>query len=471
MLRSCQSCSNRHVKIHRYAKGFGVKRRKSSRSAAERLSTSCSRRVGILGRNSSCVCSAAAAEFRERVPQPVAEVLMIHGIEPQVLESDGGGCTATADGIPAMKTLVFLIQGQPWLLLLLASDRVDMRKVAALLRCGTGSVKMASTPGVKQVSGYDVGAVPPFGHPQPLPCLLDVGVSQLDEVVTGSGREGCHLRMRTADLLAASRARLADFARRPASSPLPIGSGRGVPLMEVGLAETWSPGTKAVQLTALVAAKRQMARGLAFLDLVPPSCPLPAPERASVVRRLWKHPESGAAAQLQLIVGKTLEKRLGTDALVQLLKEARVGSLIQVVACPQPRPDGSDSSGTVLDLVCHHLLMLPEGDGSAAQVEGVPTTSIGPEALRGGSAGNGNEAVQQYRTADKGDPSRLSAQIDALENPSRPLYSFPSEKVTWVASLDALREMRQAIFSPVRHQTCTSCTLPVLPIAGRIVQL
>lgn len=50
-------------------------------------------------------------------------------------------------------------------------------------------------------------------------CTLQV--MQEDEVISGSGTEGWHIRIRTADLLLASRGRTVDFALRSAPSPPP----------------------------------------------------------------------------------------------------------------------------------------------------------------------------------------------------------------------------------------------------------
>lgn len=44
-------------------------------------------------------------------------------------------------------------------------------------------------------------------------------------------------------------------------------------------------------------------------------------ETAAVLRKLWSHPGSGEAARLQLIIGNTLERRMGPEALAALLKD------------------------------------------------------------------------------------------------------------------------------------------------------
>lgn len=44
-----------------------------------------------------------------------------------------GTGSPSAEGIPAVKSLVFIVQGQPLVLLLLVSDRVDVRKVVPLM--------------------------------------------------------------------------------------------------------------------------------------------------------------------------------------------------------------------------------------------------------------------------------------------------------------------------------------------------
>jgi prolyl-tRNA editing enzyme YbaK/EbsC (Cys-tRNA(Pro) deacylase) len=89
------------------------------------------------------------------------------------------GCDVAA----IVKSLVFLAgedeSASPVLVLASGSRRVDTELVSQLL---DKPVRMADAKTVKIVTGSSIGGVPPFGHPRPLPTILDEGLLELEEV-------------------------------------------------------------------------------------------------------------------------------------------------------------------------------------------------------------------------------------------------------------------------------------------------
>jgi prolyl-tRNA editing enzyme YbaK/EbsC (Cys-tRNA(Pro) deacylase) len=69
------------------------------------------------------------------------------------------------------KSLLFLADGEPLLVICGGDRRVDTAKVAAL--AGAQSVKMATAEEVRRITGYAIGGVPPLGHATPLRKLMD----------------------------------------------------------------------------------------------------------------------------------------------------------------------------------------------------------------------------------------------------------------------------------------------------------
>jgi prolyl-tRNA editing enzyme YbaK/EbsC (Cys-tRNA(Pro) deacylase) len=68
---------------------------------------------------------------------------------------------------------------------------------------GQSRLSMASAAEVLAVTGYVIGAVAPFGLPQPVPVLLDERVLTQPEVSIGSGVRGTTIILRSDDLLRA----------------------------------------------------------------------------------------------------------------------------------------------------------------------------------------------------------------------------------------------------------------------------
>jgi len=56
---------------------------------------------------------------------------------------------------------------------------------------------------VLAVTGYPIGAVSPFGLPQPLPVYIDDSVLAAEAISIGSGVRGTTILLRSADLHAA----------------------------------------------------------------------------------------------------------------------------------------------------------------------------------------------------------------------------------------------------------------------------
>ena len=75
-----------------------------------------------------------------------------------------------------IKALLFT-NGEEWIIVDVAADRkVDSKKVAATLGWSKSKIRMATAEEVVVKTGCEIGAVPPFGHAQRIPILVDVGV-------------------------------------------------------------------------------------------------------------------------------------------------------------------------------------------------------------------------------------------------------------------------------------------------------
>lgn len=83
-----------------------------------------------------------------------------------------------------VKSLLFLADGEPLLVLASGPTRVDSGLVGE--RLGV-QVTMADARLVKEVTGYSIGGVPPFGHPERLRTIVDVGLLRFETVWAAAG--------------------------------------------------------------------------------------------------------------------------------------------------------------------------------------------------------------------------------------------------------------------------------------------
>ena len=121
-----------------------------------------------------------------------------------------------------VKSILFLVDEvnapgalRPVLAIVNGTAYVERRVIAGLYGVGKKRVRLASPEEVQTITGYEVGAMPPFGHRQPLPTLLDRGVLDLPEVYAGGGDENALLRLKPDDILRASRAKVLDLCNQP----------------------------------------------------------------------------------------------------------------------------------------------------------------------------------------------------------------------------------------------------------------
>jgi Cys-tRNA(Pro) deacylase len=86
-----------------------------------------------------------------------------------------------------VKSLCFVVNGQPVMALVSGANLLDTKKLAALHNVGKKKVKRANAEQVKTATGYSIGGVPPFGHVSPLPIFVDTDLNQFETVWAAAG--------------------------------------------------------------------------------------------------------------------------------------------------------------------------------------------------------------------------------------------------------------------------------------------
>jgi Cys-tRNA(Pro) deacylase len=84
-----------------------------------------------------------------------------------------------------VKSLVFLADGRPVLVLASGANRVDTAKLARL--AGASRVEKATADATRQATGFSIGGVPPVGHRAPLPVYIDAALLAYDRVFAAAG--------------------------------------------------------------------------------------------------------------------------------------------------------------------------------------------------------------------------------------------------------------------------------------------
>jgi prolyl-tRNA editing enzyme YbaK/EbsC (Cys-tRNA(Pro) deacylase) len=146
------------------------------------------------------------------------------GVEVAVAEFPEGTRTA-ADAAAAVgcdvdaivKSLVFVADGRPVLLLVSGGNRVDEARLATML--GAATVRKATADEVRATTGYAIGGTPPFGHTGDGvgEVLLDPTLLEHGTVWAAAGTPSTVFPIPSARLVDAAGARVVDITEvRPA---------------------------------------------------------------------------------------------------------------------------------------------------------------------------------------------------------------------------------------------------------------
>jgi Cys-tRNA(Pro) deacylase len=103
-----------------------------------------------------------------------------------------------------IRSIVFRVAKDEFVMVLMAGDRqISWPKLRRHL--GQSRLTLATEEEVRRVTGYERGAVAPFGLPHPMRLLADESAFACEEVSLGSGVRGTAIILNSADLRRALR--------------------------------------------------------------------------------------------------------------------------------------------------------------------------------------------------------------------------------------------------------------------------
>ncbi len=130
----------------------------------------------------------------------VRAALVERGVGDVVLELDDTAATASLAAaaiglhygivVPVgaiVKSLVFLIAGQPAIVLGSGDRNVDQKRLGEVYGVGRKKVKLADAATARALTGFEVGGVAPVGHTQQLPVVIDEALSRFETVWAAAG--------------------------------------------------------------------------------------------------------------------------------------------------------------------------------------------------------------------------------------------------------------------------------------------
>jgi len=143
------------------------------------------------------------------IPPPVSIALTDMGITHQVFEHAKPPRTLEQAAEErgqrpeqVVRSILFRVSRDEYLMVLMAGPgRIDWKNLRKVV--GKSRLSMASKEEVLQVTGYELGAVAPFGLPEQLRILVDESVIHQQEISLGSGVRGVAVVMTSKHLISA----------------------------------------------------------------------------------------------------------------------------------------------------------------------------------------------------------------------------------------------------------------------------
>lgn len=144
------------------------------------------------------------------------------GLDARVVRFDSSTATAqdAADSVGCergqiVKTLVFVADGRPTVVLAAGDRVVDTAQLAPILGVGRKKLRMATAAEVLEYTGFELGGVAPVGMTASYDTLVDDSLQRFDQVWAAAGARSAVFGVGLADLVAATRGQWATIAKEP----------------------------------------------------------------------------------------------------------------------------------------------------------------------------------------------------------------------------------------------------------------
>lgn len=148
-----------------------------------------------------------SVDTEHRDSHSLARFIEKHEIEAELikLKVDTPTVKAAAEALDVdpgqiIKSLLFLADEEPLLVIACGHSRVDRKGLADYLGLSRRRVKIASPSQLLELTGYSPGGVPPFGHKHRLRTVVEAAVYSRDVVYGGGGDSRSLIRLKTAEL-------------------------------------------------------------------------------------------------------------------------------------------------------------------------------------------------------------------------------------------------------------------------------
>jgi prolyl-tRNA editing enzyme YbaK/EbsC (Cys-tRNA(Pro) deacylase) len=117
-----------------------------------------------------------------------------------------------------VKSLVFVIDGQPAIVLGSGDRNVDQKRLGDLYGVSRKRVKLADAATALALTGFEVGGVAPVGHTQSLPVVIDEALGRFETVWAAAGAHHAVFPITYSQLIDITAGRVAALSVAPSGT-------------------------------------------------------------------------------------------------------------------------------------------------------------------------------------------------------------------------------------------------------------
>lgn len=158
-------------------------------------------------------------------PDTVAAFIRENSIQGEIIRLTQHAATvqaaAEALGVApdkVLKSVLVLANSNPVLVITNGLARIDVKRLANYLDISRKKINLADPATTLELTGFGIGAVPPFGHPTKLRTLIDSDVLEHKDVFAGGGAPDVVLRLAPSEIVRVTDAESLNLASREAES-------------------------------------------------------------------------------------------------------------------------------------------------------------------------------------------------------------------------------------------------------------
>jgi len=150
-----------------------------------------------------------------KVFEKILQLLERAGVEYELLRHEPVRTAQEASKIrgtsikEGVKAIIFAADGEPFLICVSGDRRIDSKEFKRTY--GVKDLRLLSPEEVLQLTGLEVGAIPPLGKAMNLPSYLDRAVLENEYVCFNAGSHTRSIRMKTADFVKLTTSEIGDF--------------------------------------------------------------------------------------------------------------------------------------------------------------------------------------------------------------------------------------------------------------------